>query len=215
MKYRFAQHDLLARTGKEGYLYNAMRKYGDRIIVQTLLEADEDYCLDIENKLRPSPRIGWNAGIGGQNTMRGYKHSEQSKQRMSDASKTKGTVLCREHVQRRAEARKSLCIKRTDESKARQSANKIALAAPPWTNPAAVLPNWAQAGVLESMLGDGNRECDILRHFKLDRRSTTFSVIIRKIKAGWSPSADPAFQSWLSQYKQKECNESTHTKQVA
>lgn len=188
-----------------------MRKYGEKIIVKTLLEADEDYCLDIEYKLRSTPRVGWNAGIGGKNTMRGYKHSEQSKQRMSDASNTKGKRLCKELVARRSKSRKSLGIKRTEESRAIQSARKLALNQPPWTNPAAVLENWAKAQILEGMLYAGNRECDILRHFNLDRKSTTLSVIIRKIKSGWNPSTDEAYQLWLTQYKQKECNESTQT----
>ena len=43
-----------------------MQKYGwDNLVKEVVLIADEDYCLDIENKLRPSDRIGWNIVMGG------------------------------------------------------------------------------------------------------------------------------------------------------
>jgi hypothetical protein len=47
-------------------LVNAVNKYGwDNLIKQVVLIADEDYCYDIESKLRPSEHIGWNINVGG------------------------------------------------------------------------------------------------------------------------------------------------------
>ena len=47
-------------------LVNAINKYGwDNLVKQVVLVADEQYCYDIENKLRPSEKIGWNINVGG------------------------------------------------------------------------------------------------------------------------------------------------------
>jgi predicted GIY-YIG superfamily endonuclease len=47
-------------------LYNAIKKYGWENLIKTImLEGSEEYGLDMENKLRPSERIGWNIAIGG------------------------------------------------------------------------------------------------------------------------------------------------------
>ena len=47
-------------------LVNAVTKYGwDNLIKEVVLVSDEEYCYDIEKKLRPSEKIGWNINIGG------------------------------------------------------------------------------------------------------------------------------------------------------
>ena len=47
-------------------LHKAIKKYGwDNLIKEVVLIADEVYCLDIENKLRPNDKIGWNIVMGG------------------------------------------------------------------------------------------------------------------------------------------------------
>jgi hypothetical protein len=52
--------------GENTHLRNAINKYTwDGLIKEVVLEADTDYCLDIEAKLRPSDKIGWNIVKGG------------------------------------------------------------------------------------------------------------------------------------------------------
>jgi hypothetical protein len=47
-------------------LSNAITKHGWENLVKTLLVvAEESYCYDLEQKLRPSEGIGWNLAIGG------------------------------------------------------------------------------------------------------------------------------------------------------
>jgi hypothetical protein len=76
----------------------AIRKHGDRIIVTTLVVGNEQYCLDLEYKLRPSEGIGWNIAVGGLAPMLGRKHSDETRKkiiatntgrRMSEAQKDK------------------------------------------------------------------------------------------------------------------------------
>jgi hypothetical protein len=45
---------------------NAITKYGwDNLIKTVLVVADENYCYDLERKLRPEDGIGWNLVMGG------------------------------------------------------------------------------------------------------------------------------------------------------
>ena len=76
---------------------NAINKYGwDNLVKQVILIADNDYCLDIEKKLRPVDFIGWNQIAGGgmppkpQKGMgKGNKLSEATKQKLSVIRKGK------------------------------------------------------------------------------------------------------------------------------
>jgi group I intron endonuclease len=48
------------------YLKNAINKYGwNNLVKEKVLIGKEDYCLDIELKLRPEDKIGWNLIKGG------------------------------------------------------------------------------------------------------------------------------------------------------
>jgi len=47
-------------------LANAISKYGWNNLIKTVLVvADEEYCYDLERKLRPTQEIGWNLMVGG------------------------------------------------------------------------------------------------------------------------------------------------------
>jgi len=47
-------------------LTNAVNKHGwDNLVKEIVLIADEQYCYDIENKLRSDSKIGWNLAVGG------------------------------------------------------------------------------------------------------------------------------------------------------
>lgn len=85
---RMFAHKSCAKTGKDGSLYNAIRKYGwDHLVKEIVLIADENYCLEIEKKLRPSPRIGWNIAIGGESYGAHLKGIKQSSEHIANRSK--------------------------------------------------------------------------------------------------------------------------------
>jgi len=65
VKERFASHKGMW-SGTNNHLRNAIKKYGwDNLEKTVLLLAEKDYCLEIERKLRPADKIGWNLTIGG------------------------------------------------------------------------------------------------------------------------------------------------------
>lgn len=55
------------RKSKENpHLRSAIDKYGfDTLVKQVILISDKTYCLNLERKLRPSKKIGWNLTEGG------------------------------------------------------------------------------------------------------------------------------------------------------
>lgn len=60
---RFVQH---SRSKGNPHFVFAIKKYGwDNLIKTQILIAEEEYCLEIERKLRPANSIGWNCAIGG------------------------------------------------------------------------------------------------------------------------------------------------------
>lgn len=202
VSFRFGQHVCYSGMGKAGHLYNAMRKYGNTLVVDTLVEGTSDYCLMIENKLRPKQKTGWNAGIGGESTMIGYEHSEETKQKMSEASPTKGKRLDLEYVEKRAASRKSLGLKHSDEAKRNLSEARLRLNLPPWRNPAANLSVWAQCETVFDYMKSGAVGGQYITEKALGFRKDKLSVIYKKLKAGWNPSQDEAYQKWLQEYKE-------------
>lgn len=86
---RMFAHKSCAKTGKEQTLYKAIRKYGwDNIVKEVILVSDENYCLEIEKKLRPSERIGWNIAIGGGEISGSHlKNVKQSSQHVANRRK--------------------------------------------------------------------------------------------------------------------------------
>jgi hypothetical protein len=68
-KKRWAQgHNWAHRKGRHdnSRFSNAISKYGwDNLIKTILVVSNEEYCYDLERKLRPTDRIGWNLLAGG------------------------------------------------------------------------------------------------------------------------------------------------------
>lgn len=62
-KRRLVEHSKLSENR---HLKFAITKYGwDNLVKEKVLIAEEDYCLDIEFKLRPENNVGWNLVKGG------------------------------------------------------------------------------------------------------------------------------------------------------
>ncbi len=89
---------------QNGHFRNVINKYGwDNLVKEVVVIAEEDYCLDVETKLRPEKGIGWNIAIGGGKPPvnrwslgtkgvvkawnKGIPMSEESKQKLSNSLK--------------------------------------------------------------------------------------------------------------------------------
>jgi hypothetical protein len=62
---RWKDHFIFA---KNNHLKNAINKYGwDNLVKEIILIGEEKYCYDLEAKIRPTKKIGWNIAEGGAN----------------------------------------------------------------------------------------------------------------------------------------------------
>lgn len=66
IKRRFYIHHREAVKGSSYKVHRAIRKYWDNIIVDVVCVCEEQYAMDLEQKLRPNPNTGWNINSGGQ-----------------------------------------------------------------------------------------------------------------------------------------------------
>lgn len=104
---RFKEH--LTESRRKGYaryhIARAIKKYGEtNIFVKTLMIGTDEYCYQMEFKLRPEANIGWNMAPGGQRPLRnpesfgdewkdklrqcnlGKIHTEDTKAKLSEIS---------------------------------------------------------------------------------------------------------------------------------
>ena len=79
---RFNQHKKPDKK-RSSVIGKIMMEHGNSVIVTTLCECSINYAGELEFKLRPSEKIGWNLAIGG-NTV---KSTKEGRQRVSDALK--------------------------------------------------------------------------------------------------------------------------------
>ena len=128
---RMSAHKSCAKTGKEQTLYKAIRKYGwDNLVKEVILVSNENYCLEIEKKLRPVSRIGWNIAIGGEafgSHLKGIKQSEQhlanrKKALVGRVSGMKGKTHSQEAKEKTRQANLGKVF--TEESKKKLAASK-------------------------------------------------------------------------------------------
>lgn len=90
VEFRYAQHQYDAGTkDNKSILHKAILKYGDALVVDTLVDCDTEYGLDLERELRPTPCIGWNLITGGRGGSLGHKCTDDTRRKMSEARKGK------------------------------------------------------------------------------------------------------------------------------
>lgn len=188
---RFAEHLGEARRGSENTLYRAMRKYGDKIVIEPLVVADEEYCLNLERKLRPVEHIGWNVVAGGGEPPKHTSHTEEAKARISVAVRTRGSTPARV---RAAQARRG--VPRSDASKAKM--RERAQGRLPWEASRADKSLWSRAGEIFQFWQAHNHLGFIAigKHFGY-KKPYAIQAMYRKFKQGWNPLQDPQWLGWI------------------
>jgi group I intron endonuclease len=77
---RMFAHKSCAKNNHKNIYYRAIRKYGwENLKKDVILVGETKYCMDVEQKLRSAPKIGWNIAIGGNSGglhLQGVKQSD-------------------------------------------------------------------------------------------------------------------------------------------
>lgn len=79
-----------AKKSKKSVVHNAIKAIGaENLICETVIIAEEAYCYEVENKLRPEKSIGWNVAVGGEKPpgVKGLPVSQETRDKLSKALK--------------------------------------------------------------------------------------------------------------------------------
>jgi hypothetical protein len=176
VKERYAEHRAAANSkNSTNYpIFNAIRKYGETLVVTTLVEGSDEYCLLIENKLRPEPNLAWNLAAGGSAPMLGKKHSDETRKKM----------------------------KKSDEYKL--AASERAKAVPTWKHGSSDPVVWATAQEIYICYRAHSGEIGpvlLARAFGLGKKK--LGSMLRKFREGWVPEEDCEWKLWSAEMVDK------------
>lgn len=195
---RLAQHKrafIRFSTGREAQckkLYRSVLKLGgfDNVIVETLLVSTPEYCLEIEEKLRPSPNIGWNIRVGGdKHVMHLRTITEETKKKLREVRDT---------------------WEMSEETKQRMSSERKGTGNPmygvrPWQMKFLTelqLETWSEAQTIYSSWAEisGAGLKTMCKNFP-NLAKWSIDSMIRKFKEGWVPELDEEWIKFNENYK--------------
>lgn len=180
----------ISRSGT--ILSRAIVKYGDSLIVDTLVICSIEYAFDLENKLRPTTRIGWNTDHGG----RGRKEiSEETRLKISN------TLMGHKGVVHFDDTKRRMSEKRLGVPRPIDLADKIRdtlITRGPWNKEDAVAEVWLKAELLYSLFLDGLGYTAAANKTKVDRNKTC--TVFNWFGRGWNPSIDDNWKDWKTRH---------------
>lgn len=179
MRKRFREHKHYAKHDSKLPVHAAMRKYGDRVIYELMLVGSTEYCLLMENRLRPLPNIGWNISVGGEKSpMAGRKHSQSTK----------------EGARKRA-----LEMPKEQRENANSYLRKTEAGSRPWVFPNANKNVWKLAGIANDYLlnNPSHSYTRVSKFLNLDNPYSAYALWKKISKDKWNPYEDEEWLSWV------------------
>lgn len=195
-EHRFKTHNWEANKGSELAVHRAIRKYGQKIKILALVTANPEMCLLVEEMLRPSPGIGYNIakGGGGSPTL-GMTLSDETKSKISASCKGEKSTLF-------GKPRAKAVVDKMVQWYATHAHRNTGVS--PWRAFKANKEVWSNAILVKDYLvcnpTHGIRK--LSTHFGVP--DSVYTTVFRKIRLGWNPLEDQEYNSWLTEYKQKE-----------
>jgi hypothetical protein len=186
-----------SNISKEGYIGVTSKepeerlKHGDKVIVTTLLKGLDDYCYLIEQRLRPSERIGWNTVPGGgKPPVKNTPHTAEAKKKISEASRrTSQSPAKLAHYASRVGK------KRSEETLAKIT--KKAQGRLPWKTSRANKVIWLNADKFFEVFKETGMKAMSMEKL-LDLKPSTLGALYKKfIAKNWNPKTDPLWLGWV------------------
>lgn len=195
---RFRNHlqEAKLRDCKTSHLHNYINKYGrEGLIVQTLVVCNINYAYELEGKLRPSERVGWNVAVGGIKAINhgGYLLSTETRQKMSDSFKNGSRKpVSQEVYDRLGDQRRGIPLG----PRPKEVVEKILLTRFLKTMESKA-EYWSRCEEFYKFYLEGkgkNRACERYYGIKLNRLRGMFNLF----EKGWIPTED---ENWLRLFK--------------
>lgn len=189
-------------------VYNAMRKYGEAIQVTTLVEGPEEYCLELEFKLRPERKIGWNLQMGGNKGTKGVDVTAETRAKISAAGKGRKQSDKQRQALRDANLGRKLapevCQKMSDDRKGKPRAvgsalkQKETLKHAPWRVAKTTTECWASADMLYQFHEEHPEVGANVMAQVFKTTESKLSSVLKKLREGWSPKESLVWSDWVS-----------------
>lgn len=212
LHHRWGQHRRSAENGNGFVFHRAISKYGyENLKKSVVCIGTADYCLFIENRLRPKRNIGWNIAIGGDSPALGRKMSDKGRLAVSKAQT--GRIKTSEERIRigdasrgripTAQARLNMSIAGkirgfSDTHKKNISISKKGkpTGVPPWAHNNTDPEMWLKSEeiYIDWIRGKSIRSIDKDRGWRVGKSK----FVIGMFRIGWKPSEDQVFQEWIS-----------------
>lgn len=202
---RFTKHvaDALGPAHRNYTLHNAIRKYGAAGLVKSvIIVGNEDYCLLMEESLRPDKSIGWNQAKGG------FKPPSMLGNAMSNDTKSKISVANRAVNASYTEAEKTARyaylkgIKRSEDT-LKKYVEVQKGKHPGWTVKNSNSNVWCRCQELFDYFTLNSPSAKKLgKAFFLTESNV--NAILKNFRKGWIPSQDESYLDWLKQYKEAQ-----------
>lgn len=220
---RFTQHLKLSEADRPKLIvHKALKKYSNFVEVITLLEGEEDYCYEVEGKLRPTRVIGWNTAIGGgkspisgipkeEHPCYGKPCSSETRAKISKAnsgnkngmSKMIGELnpfFGKHHSDETKQKLRDRHVSQAQRDKARlQMLNKKA-----WETTRADKSFWVQADLVHKAFLEEQNITKLWRKLGLDTKNKLLAILT-KFKNGWVPTEDADWLEFKQNYKGHLC----------
>ena len=220
---RFKKHrqDSFQKNKRNYTLHHAIRKYDTQLQVTTLVEGSEEYCLMIEEKLRPHDSIGWNQARGGSkppslkgtplrkdlaeklkahNT--GRPKSEEAKRNISESKKRFYQENPLTEAQK-AVKRESLAAFFRDNPKGSAARKAMSQKSRMWNHHSAS-NIWLYCEEIFQLFLNKTTVTKIPKLLNVEIPRTPLYSLYRKFRDGWVPSEDQEYLSWLKERKSDE-----------
>lgn len=224
---RFKKHRLLAFGGNSDHIIisRALRKYDDRVIVDTLCYSDKEYAKELEFKLRPKDFIGWNMRPGGMTPpsdlpddikiekIRKWKISMEGKWLCGDSHPNFKDGKRSKYISKVPETAEEINFRNeqislrfkdkplSDEHKALLSLRKLEYFQEfgPWANSQANTEIWKMAHTVHELWIEepcGDRK--LSRKLGIDRNKSVKNMITM-FKSGWIPLEDGRYRRFINE----------------
>lgn len=173
-------------------LYSYVKQHGgwENLHIKILCEGSTEYCLELEEKLRPIPNIGWNTRVGGdKHVMYQRKFTDETRKRLAAVRQT--WVMCEETRQIMSEQRTGkgnpmFGVKPWNNG----SATKISKLT--WFHAEEIYKNWCESRSGVKVL---SRSFPALNYHTIDS-------MIRKFRKGWIPHQDICWLQYRNEYNE-------------
>lgn len=205
-RWREHKSSLLRGTHSNTYLQNIVNKYGfDALEFTVVCECTEEYAKELEEKLRPEPRIGWNLMKGGEANWEHVPLTEERRKFQSEMVKN----LWKDPDYRISRT-STLGRKASEETKLKQSigirkfyenGSPLPIFKRGRANEPQCKELWLKAEQIKLLWESGLGDRAISREFGYDKRNSTIMKLCRLLKSGWIPSEDSDWVDYIEENK--------------